>query len=101
MEADMCDQSVRSMTQLPKLRPEEIQEREISISEFKRHPAQVWEYLNVRGHIAVITVRRKRDMVIMSLDTYAGFSNHPDDTLKQLHEELERHKKERKRDATP
>ena len=29
------------------------------------------------------------------------FSDHPDDTLKQICEELERYKKERKLDATP
>lgn len=100
METYNCDPDVRPVTQLSKLRPEEIREREVSISEFKRHPAQIWDYLNVRGYVAIITVRRKRDVVIMSLETYAGISDYPDDILKQLHEELERHKKERKCDAT-
>ena len=86
LEKHICDTVVRPMTQLSKLQPEEIQER---------------EYLEVRGHVAIITVRGKRDMVIMSLETYAGFSDHPDDTLKQICEELERYKKERKLDATP
>lgn len=101
MEKHICDTVVRPMTQLSKLQPEEIQEREVSISEFKRHPAQIWEYLEVRGHVAIITVRGKRDMVIMSLETYAGFSDHPDDTLKHICEELGRYKKERKLDGTP
>lgn len=101
LEKHICDTAARPMTQLSKLQPEEIQEREVSISELKRHPAPIWEYLEVRGHVAIITVRGNRDMVIMSLETYAGFSDHPDDTLKQIYEELERHKKERKLDATP
>ena len=90
----------RALTHPMKLQPEEIQECEVPISEFQRHPARIWEYLEVRGHVVIITVRRKRDAAIMSLETYAGFIDYPDEALKQMLEEIDRQKKEKECDAT-
>lgn len=62
----------------------EIQEKEVSVTAFRRRPRMVYEYIDTPGHVVVFTKRGKRDCVIMSIETYALLSGRYEETLAEI-----------------
>lgn len=62
----------------------EIQEKEVSVTAFRRRPRMVYEYIDTPGHVVVFTKRGKLDCVIMSIETYALMSGKYEETLAEI-----------------
>ena len=62
----------------------DIQEKEVSVTAFRRRPRMVYEYIDTPGHVVVFTKRGKRDCVIMSIETYALMSGRYEETLAEI-----------------
>ena len=62
----------------------DIQEKEVSVTAFRRRPRMVYEYIDTPGHVVVFTKRGKRDCVIMSIETYALMSGWYEETLAEI-----------------
>lgn len=62
----------------------DIQEKEVSVTVFRRRPRMVYEYIDTPGHVVVFTRRGKRACVIMSIETYARMSGRYEETLAEI-----------------
>ena len=62
----------------------DVQEKEVSVTAFRRRPRMVYEYIDTPGHVVVFTKRGKRDCVIMSIETYALMSGRYEETLSEI-----------------
>ena len=58
--------------------PIKLVEKEVSVTEFRRRPRLVYDYIDVPGQVVVFTRRGRREAVIMSIETYGRM-------LKALH----------------
>lgn len=52
-----------------------IEEKDVSVTEFRRKPSAVWRYLETPGHVIFFTRRKKHIAVLMSIETHACLSN--------------------------
>ena len=51
-----------------------IETKTVSVTELRRKTSSALRYVEVPGHIMIITRRGKRDCVMMSIETYACMS---------------------------
>ena len=63
-----------------------IEEKDVSVTEFRRRPSAVWAYLETVGHVVFITRRGKRDCAIMSIETHACLSGDYEKTMREVEE---------------
>ena len=55
-----------------------IEEKDVSVTEFRRKPSAVWRYLETPGHVIFFTRRKKHIAVLMSVETHGHtFSDVP------------------------
>ena len=52
-----------------------IEEKDVSVTEFRRKPSAIWQYLETPGHVIFFTRRKKHIAVLMSIETHACLSN--------------------------
>lgn len=52
-----------------------IEEKDVSVTVFRRRPSAVWQYLETPGHVIFFTRRKKHIAVLMSIETHACLSN--------------------------
>ena len=63
-----------------------IEEKDVSVTEFRRKPSAVWAYLKTPGHVIFFTRRGKRDCAIMSIETHACLSGDYENTMREIEE---------------
>ena len=63
-----------------------IEEKDVSVTEFRRRPSAVWAYLETVGHVVFFTRRGKRDCAIMSIETHACLSGDYEKTMREVEE---------------
>ena len=72
-----------------------------SVTEFRRKPSAVWQYLETTGHVVFFTRRGKRVGAMTSIETHACLSGDYEKTMREVEEAAaawrEEHKAERKR----
>lgn len=52
-----------------------IEEKDLSVTEFRRKPSVVWRYLEIPGHVIFLTRRKVHVAALMSIETHACLSN--------------------------
>ena len=52
-----------------------IEEKDVSVTEFRRKPSAVWKYAETPGHVVFFTRRGKRVCALMSIETHAYLSD--------------------------
>ena len=63
-----------------------IEEKDVSVTEFRRRPSAVWAYPETVGHVVFFTRRGKRDCAIMSIETHACLSGDYENTMREIKE---------------
>lgn len=75
--------------------------KSVSVTEFRRKPSAVWQYLETAGHIVFFTRRGKRVGAMTSIETHACLSCDYEQTMCEVEEAAaawhEERKAERKR----
>ena len=64
----------------------QIVTKNVSVTEFRRKPSAVWDYLKTPGHVIFFTRRGKRDCAIMSVETHACLSGDYEKTMREVEE---------------
>lgn len=73
-----------------------IVEKDVSVTEFRRKPSEVWAYVETAGHVIFFTRRGKRECAIMSVETYACLSGDYEKTVREMEEATETWREERR-----
>ena len=73
-----------------------IIEQEFPVTVFRRRISSVWRFVEIPGHVAVITVRGKRSCFIQSIETYACRTHHYDETMQEINEMAKQHRERQK-----
>lgn len=60
--------------------------QEFTVTELRRRPANIWSYVDQLGHVAIITRRRRKEVAIMSIDTYVALAPDPVAAEKEIEE---------------
>ena len=75
--------------------------KSVSVTEFRRKPSAVWQYLETAGHVVFFTRRGKRVGAMTSSETHACLSGDYEKTIREVEEAAaawrEEHKAKRKR----
>ena len=75
--------------------------KSVSVTEFRRKPSAVWQYLETAGHVVFFTRRGKRVGAMTSIETHACLSGNYEKTMREVEEAAaawrEEHKAKRKR----
>lgn len=62
----------------------DMKEKEVSVTAFRRRPRDVYDYVDVPGHVVLFTKRGKRICVMMSIETYACLTGSHEETMKEI-----------------
>ncbi|MDO4990283.1 MAG: hypothetical protein Q4E45_07220 [Eubacteriales bacterium] len=73
-----------------------IEEKDVSVTEFRRKPSAVWGYLEIPGHVIFFTRRKERIAVLMSIETHACLSDDYEAEIAQVEEAARAYREERK-----
>ena len=73
-----------------------IEEKDVSVTEFRRKPFAVWRYLEIPGHVIFLTRRKERIAVLMSIETHACLSDDYEAEIAQVEEADRAYREERK-----
>lgn len=73
-----------------------IEEKEVSVTEFRRKPSAVWQYLETPGHVIFFTRRKVRVTVLMSIETHACLSDNYEAEIAQVEEAARAYREEKK-----
>lgn len=60
--------------------------QEFTVTELRRRPANIWSYVDQIGHVAIITRRKRKEVAIMSVDTYVALAPDPVVAAKEIEE---------------
>lgn len=60
--------------------------QEFTVTELRRRPATIWSYVDQLGCVAIITRRQKKEVAIMSIDTYVALAPDPAVAAKEIEE---------------
>ena len=75
--------------------------KSVSVTEFRRRPSAVWQYLETAGLVVFFTRRGKRVGAMTSIETHACLSGNYEKTMREVEEAAaawrEEHKAKRKR----
>ena len=63
-----------------------IEEKDVSVTEFRRKPSAVWQYLEIPGHVIFFTRRKARVAALMSIETHACLSDEYEAEIAQVEE---------------
>lgn len=67
-------------------------EKEVSITDFRRRPRSVYRFIDIPGHIVVLTRRGKRELVMMAIETYAYMTGDYDRTMSEIESLIKEHR---------
>ena len=70
--------------------------KSVSVTEFRRRPSAVWQYLETAGHIVFFTRRGKRVGAMTSIETHACLSGNYEKTMCEVEEAAAAWHEERK-----
>lgn len=73
-----------------------IEEKDVSVTEFRRKPSAVWRYLETPGHVIFFTRRKKHIAVLMSIETHACLSNDYEAEMAKVEEAARTYREEKK-----
>ena len=73
-----------------------IEEKDVSVTEFRRKPSAVWQYLETPGHVIFFTRRKVHVAVLMSIETYACLSNDYEVEMAKVEEATRAYREEKK-----
>ena len=73
-----------------------IEEKDVSVTEFRRKPSAVWQYLEIPGHVIFFTRRKVRVVALMSIETHACLSNDYEAEMAKVEEAAHTYREERK-----
>lgn len=92
---------IRNSPHQPGRRDFLIAAKSVSVTEFRRKPSAVWQYLEAAGHVVFFTRRGKRVGAMTSIETHACLSGDYEKTIREVEEAAaawrEEHKAKRKR----
>ena len=92
---------IRNSPHQPGRRDFLIAAKSVSVTEFRRKPSAVWQYLETTGHVVFFTRRGKRVGAMTSIETHACLSGDYEKTMREVEEASaawrEEHKAQRKR----
>ena len=67
-------------------KPLAVVTQEFTVTELRRRPATIWSYVDQHGRVAIITRRQKKEVAIMSIDTYVALAPDPVAAAKEIEE---------------
>ena len=70
--------------------------KSVSVTEFRRRPSVVWQYLKTAGHVVFFTRRGKRVGAMTSIETHACLSGDYEQTMREVEEAAAAWREERK-----
>ena len=70
--------------------------KSVSVTEFRRKPSAVWQYLETAGHVVFFTRRGKRVGAMTSIETHACLSGDYEKTIREVEEAVAAWREERK-----
>lgn len=73
-----------------------IEEKDVSVTVFRRKPSAVWQYLETPGHVIFFTRRKKHIAVLMSIETHACLSNDYEAEMAKVEEAARAYREEKK-----
>ena len=73
-----------------------IAAKSVSVTEFRRKPSAVWQYLETTGHVVFFTRRGKRVGAMTSIETHACLSGEYEQTMREVEEAAAAWREERK-----
>ena len=73
-----------------------IEEKDVSVTVFRRRPSAVWQYLETPGHVIFFTRRKKHIAVLMSIETHARLSNDYEAEMAKVEEAARAYREEKK-----
>ena len=73
-----------------------IEEKDVSVTVFRRRPSAVWQYLETPGHVIFFTRRKKHIAVLMSIETHACLSNDYEAEMTKVEEAARAYREEKK-----
>ena len=73
-----------------------IEEKDISVTVFRRKPSAVWQYLETPGHVIFFTRRKERIAVLMSIETHACLSDDYEGEMAKVEEATRAYREEKK-----
>ena len=87
---------IRNSPHQPGRRDFLIAAKSVSVTEFRRKPSAVWQYLETAGHVVFFTRRGKRVGDMTSIETHACLSGDYEKTMRELEEAAAAWREERK-----
>ena len=73
-----------------------IEEKDVSVTEFRRKPSAVWRFLETPGHVIFFTCRKERIAVLMSIETHACLSDDYEVEMAKVEEAARAYREEKK-----
>ena len=73
-----------------------IEEKEVSVTEFRRKPSAVWQYLEIPGHVIFFARKKARVAAIMSIETHACLSDDYEAEIAQVEEAARAYREQKK-----
>ena len=70
--------------------------KSVSVTEFRRKPSAVWQYLETAGHVVFFTRRGKRVGAMTSIETHACLSGDYEKIMREVEEAAAAWRDERK-----
>ena len=67
-------------------KPLAVVTQEFTVTELRRRPATIWSHVDQLGRVAIITRRQKKEVAIMSIDTYVALAPDPVAAAKEIEE---------------
>ena len=87
---------IRNSPHQPGRRDFLIAAKSVSVTEFRRRPSAVWQYLETAGHVVFFTRRGKRVGAMTSIETHACLSGDYEKTMREVEEAAVAWREERK-----
>ena len=96
MTANQDSGQMHNSLHQPGMRDFLVVTKSVSVTEFRRKPSAVWQYLETAGHVVFFTRRGKRVGAITSIETHACLSGDYEKTMREVEEAAVAWREERK-----
>lgn len=73
-----------------------IEEKDVSVTEFRRKPSAVWKYVETPGHVIFFTRHGKRVCALMSIETHACLSDDYEAEMAEVEREAQAYREKKK-----
>ena len=96
MTANQNSRQMHNSPHQPGRRDFLIAAKSVSVTEFRRRPSAVWQYLETAGHVVFFTRRGKRVGAMTSIETHACLSGDYEQTMREVEKAAAAWRAERK-----